>query len=97
MKEWHKYFENSNGSSANNPNNGDGGKKGQGCERFDNISDPKSIEFVKTRKMTEIEKQKRLAAKEEAAAKEVLTLSPILRIYTFNSKINNSQSKIVFN
>ena len=47
--------------------------------------------------MTEIEKQKRLAAKEEAAAKEVLTLSPILRIYTFNSKINNSQSKIVFN
>ena len=44
-------------------------------ERFDNISDPKSIEFVKTRKMTEIEKQKRLAAKEEAAAKEVLTYS----------------------
>jgi len=39
-------------------------------ERFDNISDPKSIEFIKTRKMTEIEKQKRLAAKEEAAAKE---------------------------
>ena len=34
--------------------------------------------------MTETEKQKRLAAKEEAAAKEVLTLSLISKICTIN-------------
>ena len=52
MKEWHKYFENSNGSSANNPNNGgDGGKKGR-----TDILNVISLEFSNTRLETQVNK-----------------------------------------
>ena len=52
MKEWHKYFENSNGSSsANNPNNGDGGKKGR-----TEILNVISLEFSNTRLETQVNK-----------------------------------------
>ena len=52
MKEWHKYFENSNGSSANNPNNGgEGGKKGR-----TEILNVISLEFSNTRLETQVNK-----------------------------------------
>ena len=51
MKEWHKYFENSNGSSANpNPSNSNGdGKKGR-----TEILNVISLEFSNTRLETQV-------------------------------------------
>ena len=49
MKEWHKYFENSNGSSSTNPNSGMGDKKGR-----TEILNVISLEFSNTRLETQV-------------------------------------------